>query len=111
MLLRIEFREVGGWPMMYCSPPVPQSGDGLRIQNFGLKVGNDFKRVCDRQRELTKEAKAGKTPKIPTRLYDMILEAMLGKSLDEIVKEAVEKKLEEFKKEINYNGDNPNGPS
>ncbi len=99
MFVRLEFRDVNGWPMMFCDKPIVQSGDKIRLQNYGLVISNDLAKVCARQRELTKMAKEGKKIKSTTRFNDILLEAILGKPLKEYIDDEVNRKLEQLKKE------------
>ena len=111
MFVKIEFRDSKGWPLMFCSQPVVQAGDGVRIQNFGLQVSNDLKRVCDKQRELTAVARQGRKIKSPTNLLRILIDSILGMSLDDYVNKAVEKKLQELQKGNESNGNNTGKPA
>lgn len=97
MILQIECREVKGWPMMYATKCIPQGGDKLRLQNFGVQRFNDFKAFCDKQREATKAAMEGKKIRSSTRFTDIILESMLGKPFDVFVQEKIDEAIERYK--------------
>lgn len=99
MFVKLEFRDVTGWPMMFCDKPIIQAGDKIRIQNYGLSISNDLAKVCARQRELTRMAKEGKQLRSPSRFSDILLEAILGKPLQEYIDDEVNRKLEQIKKE------------
>lgn len=108
MIIQIICRDSNGWPIMTVNPPIVQGGDGIRIQNYALDRFHDLKRVCDAQREATKKAKEGKAlHRSVTTFKALMLYAILGKSLDEVVEDEIRARIE--KGELSDNRSVTNG--
>ena len=101
MMLRVECKEVNGWPMMFCLQPVPCHTDKVRLANYGITRYNELKTICDKQREYTKLAKEGKLHRVNTTFTGIILEALLGKPLDEYIEEKVQERLKYLQEKKN----------
>ena len=92
---------------MYATQCVPQGGDKLRLQNFGVSRFNELKAICNRQRECTKLAIDGKKIRSPMRFTDLLLEAILGKPIDTFINERAEQLLEQRRKNEEGTNDKP----
>lgn len=90
MFFKVVCRDHKNWPIITVEPPVRESGDTLRLQNFTTTVFNDFGRFARRQRELTKEAIENKGKRSPTTFGYIFLQAVLGKPFEEAAKQWAE---------------------
>lgn len=103
MMLRIECKEVGGWPMMFALPPIPSHLDNVRTTNYGLTRHNELKAICDKQREYTKIAKEGKKIRNSTTFTGIMIEVLLGKPLDMFIEEKVQERLRQLEEKKDDN--------
>lgn len=77
MKITLHIREEHGWPILTVDQPQLESGDrGVRLINFTNARANELADLCAKQRELTKQAKAGKVHRNPLTFLGLWREAL-----------------------------------
>lgn len=77
MKITLHIREECGWPILTVDQPQLESGDrGVRLINFTNERAKELAAPCAKQRELTKQAKAGKMHRHPSTFFDLWREAL-----------------------------------